>query len=80
VLSSLLKEDGLLMIAHSSSKDHINQVHRNGSDVISSDFLPDSEVMAYMMLKCGLKTEFIRDDDGFYIVTARKSRNDRLYR
>ena len=42
------------MIAHSSSKDFINDVHRHGGEEISKDFLPPVEIMKELLDEQGL--------------------------
>lgn len=71
-LAGCLREGGRLIVAHSSSKEHINTVHEEGGEEICTDFLPGSEVMSAMMAKAGLKTYFEQDDQDYYIVMARK--------
>lgn len=73
VLTRALKPGGLLCIAHSSSKDHINHVHEAGGREICNDYLPDMDVMVEMFSSAGLETVSSRDDDEYYIVIGRKS-------
>lgn len=72
VLSRSLRPGGLLCVAHSSSKEHINSVHREGGEVISCDFLPPIELMMEMMEDSGLERVYQRDDSEFYIAIARR--------
>lgn len=72
VLSRALSPGGLLCIAHSSSRDHINAVHREGGEVISADYLPPASIMAKMLMDAALEVVFTRDDDEYYIAIARK--------
>lgn len=73
VLTRALRPGGLLCIAHSSSKEHINHVHREGGEVISNDYLPPADLMSRMFSEAGLETVFSRDDDDYYVVIGRKS-------
>ncbi len=73
-LAGTLRTGGRLVIAHSSSKDHINDVHRCGGEEISNDYLPDADVMAELFAEQGLETVFSRDDEDYYIVIGRKGR------
>lgn len=72
ILSRSLRPGGLLCVAHSSSKEHINSVHRDGGEVISNDFLPPVELMAEMMEGAGLERVYERDDSECYIAIARR--------
>ncbi|UAL08078.1 MAG: class I SAM-dependent methyltransferase [Candidatus Methanogranum gryphiswaldense] len=71
ILASYLEKDGKLMIAHSSSKKHINEVHRSGGEVISNDFLPKIEDLRDMIINAGLKPIFEQDDEDFYIIIGK---------
>lgn len=72
ILSDHLKSGGKLMIAHSSSKTHINEVHRSGGEVISNDFLPKIEDLKLMMVDAGLRPVFEQDDEEYYILIGKK--------
>lgn len=67
-LAGSLRHGGKLVIAHSSSKDFINSVHRCGGEEISNDYLPDAEIMSELFCEQGIKTVFSRDDEEYYIV------------
>jgi demethylmenaquinone methyltransferase/2-methoxy-6-polyprenyl-1,4-benzoquinol methylase len=71
-LAGCLREGGRLIVAHSSSKEHINKVHEEGGAEICTDFLPESGVMSEMMARAGLRTYFEQDDQDYYIVMARR--------
>ncbi len=73
-MSGVLRKGGRLMIAHSSSKDFINDVHRHGGEEISKDFLPPAEIMTELLDEQGLRSVFARDDEKYYIVIAEKVR------
>ncbi len=72
ILSSYLKEGGKFMIAHSSSKAHINNVHKHGGEVISNDFLPSMNDLRCMVSDAGLESIFEQDDDEYYIMVCKK--------
>ena len=71
-MAGALKAGGRLMIAHSSSKEFINQVHSHGGKEISKDFLPDARIMRELFSEQGLETVFARDDGDYYIVIGKK--------
>lgn len=71
-LSGVLKKGGRLAIAHSSSRNNINNIHHSGDDAVCNDYLPDMEDMKKMFTILGLSPEFVRDDSEYYIIIARK--------
>jgi demethylmenaquinone methyltransferase/2-methoxy-6-polyprenyl-1,4-benzoquinol methylase len=71
-LAGCLRKGGRLIVAHSSSKEHINTVHEEGGEEICTDFLPESGLMSVMMARAGLRTYFEQDDQDYYIVMATK--------
>ena len=71
-LSGTLRRGGRLMIAHSSSRTFINDVHREGGKEISKDFLPDADIMSELLMEEGLRTVFSRDDEDYYIIIGLK--------
>lgn len=72
VLSRALRPGGLLCIAHSASRDHINGVHRESGELISNDYLPPVGIMGELLTQSGLDVEMLRDDNEYYIALARK--------
>jgi ubiquinone/menaquinone biosynthesis C-methylase UbiE len=71
-MTGALKNGGRLAIAHSSSKEFINQVHRDGGEEISKDFLPNAEIMSELYREQGIETVFSRDDSDYYVVIGKK--------
>ena len=67
-LAGTLVRGGKLAIAHSSSREFINGVHREGGKEISRDFLPDADIMSELFSQEGVETSFSRDDDDYYIL------------
>jgi len=72
VMARALKDGGELVIAHSSSKEHINHVHSTGGEEIQLDYLPDADVMSEIYEACGLQVTMSRDNDEYYIVIGMK--------
>lgn len=72
VISRAVKPNGILVIAHSSSKEHINSVHTNGGEQICRDFLPDVDIMGELFSECGLNVVFKEDDAEYYIIKGKK--------
>ena len=71
-IAGALKTGGRLVIAHSSSKEHINNVHRCGGEAISNDYLPNMSIMTELFEEQGLETIFSRDDQDYYIIIGKK--------
>ncbi|MFP4466106.1 MAG: class I SAM-dependent methyltransferase [Candidatus Goldiibacteriota bacterium] len=67
----LLKENGILVIAHSRPMGFINKMHRQYGFDAGKYSLPDKRSMNAMLEKAGLKTEkYI--NKGYYLLKARK--------
>lgn len=67
-----LKKGGKLMVAHSCSRDRINQVHREGGEVIEHDYLPKMSEMSRLFIDAGTEVVFTRDDNDYYIIIGKK--------
>ncbi len=65
-----LKKQGKLMIAHSDSREKINNIHINAkSKIIHHDSLPTIEKISSLMEKSGLKViETLDNNEMFYII------------
>ncbi|NLU45973.1 MAG: class I SAM-dependent methyltransferase [Euryarchaeota archaeon] len=71
-LRSCVRAGGRVVIAHSSSADCINNVHRERGEEISLDILPRMSELTLMMHDVGLDAVFTRDDDEFYICISER--------
>lgn len=69
-LAKGLKKGGKLMIAHSESRDAINNLHKDTAEV-SADFLPTMREIAKMMESSGLKVIDKIDNDEMFIIIAK---------
>ncbi|WP_400208801.1 class I SAM-dependent methyltransferase [Candidatus Methanomassiliicoccus intestinalis] len=69
-LATGLKAGGKLVVAHSASRDHINNVHVEAGKVVSTDFLPPMAELVVMMTAAGLQPVFQRDDEEYYVSIA----------
>jgi Methylase involved in ubiquinone/menaquinone biosynthesis len=72
ILSRSLNPGGKFMIAHSSSRDHINHVHRHGGSDIHDDVLPTLEELSILFTKSELHILFERSDEDYHIIIAEK--------
>jgi Methylase involved in ubiquinone/menaquinone biosynthesis len=73
IFTSSLKSGGKFVIAHSSSRDHINHVHRQGGSDIRDDVLPTLEELTKIMNASGLSVVFERSDSEYHIIIAIKA-------
>jgi len=71
-LKDRLKDGGKLIIAHSQSKEEINQLHSK-NDVVKDDVLPAAEVTTSIMDKF-FRIEKIIDNDEMYYISAVRER------
>lgn len=71
-LSASLKKGGTMMVAHSCSRDRINQVHKEGGEVIEHDYLPKMPEMRKLFSGADLDVTYSRDDEEYYIIIGKK--------
>ena len=74
-LVSLLLPGGKLMIAHGSSRHHINMVHHEAGESVKHDMLPDMETMEGMMRSSGLDVVLEMDDERTFTIMGVKHRS-----
>lgn len=67
----MLKINGLLVIAHVSSRDEINAFHKSCSEPVCNDFLPDKLEMTALLVKAGFVIEHFIDEPGRYELVAK---------
>ena len=72
ILHKTLKPQGKLVIAHSNSRDEINNTHMNSGNEISKDILPSISVLKNMITDAGFEVIFDRDDTDFFMIVAKK--------
>lgn len=68
----MLKSDGCIVIAHVSSRNEINGFHKNCSEPVRNDYLPDKREMMTLLEQAGLIIEHFVDEHGRYELMARK--------
>ena len=66
-----LKIGGKLMVAHSKSRDWINNLHRE-TDGVEHDYLPNVEELSLMMTNANLKVLSFVDNEEMFMVMAAK--------
>lgn len=67
----VLKNNGLLFICHSSSRNAINAIHTH-INLLSRDLIPEEETMTGLLADAGFKDISIRDTSEMYLVRAVK--------
>jgi len=67
---SMLREDGLLLIAHSSSCAAVNDFHSRCNGIVKHDHLPGPGEMRDCLEQAGLTPRLIDDSPGHYMVLA----------
>ncbi len=65
-----LASGGTLMIAHSESREQINNMHNNIEGRVRKDFLPPMDEVSMLMESAGLTVGKRVDSDEFYIITG----------
>jgi len=68
----ILKPGGRLHVWHTSSRDKINDIHKNVHQAVCRDMLEPADRLARRMRRAGFSIEDQRDDADAYLVTARK--------
>lgn len=68
----VLKLDGTLWIAHLSSRESINELHRNSGDAIISHMIPDEATMHELLTGADFSIDFINDTATCYWVRAHR--------
>jgi len=73
IFARSLKSNGRFVIAHSSSRDHINHVHKHGGADICEDVLPTLGELTKIANASGLSVIFERSDSEYHIIIAVKT-------
>lgn len=71
----LLKEDGLVLIAHSESRAEINEMHTRKHSAICNDSLPSAEKIEYLAQTYDFNLQTRIDDNRLFCLLFRKMKN-----
>ena len=71
----LLKANGTLLIAHSSSRTEINEMHARKHEAIHEDYLPSLEEIKAMGEQCGFAVLAKKNDEKIFYVLMKKQKN-----
>lgn len=72
VISKCLKRGGKFVICHSQSREAINNLHRDASEAVAEDNLPDINTIKTFFLQAGLNTTVEIDNNELFVVVAKK--------
>lgn len=73
LVSHNLKPDGVLLIAHSQSRQELNRMHRMRGDRVSEDMLTDVQTQKRKLEQVGLRVlEAVENSDFYYLVITSK--------
>lgn len=71
-MAGLLKQNGRLVIAHSQSRDAINNLHASSSDTVSGDELPEAATIEQYIKQAELTPILTEDNDEMFVVIGQK--------
>jgi ubiquinone/menaquinone biosynthesis C-methylase UbiE len=69
----VVRHGGRLFICHTSSRAHINEIHRQ-TEIVKHDTIPDADEMQSMLSAAGFADIAIEDGSDSYLVNVRKPR------
>jgi len=75
IANLVLKEKGRLVIAHSESREMINNMHNQNESMINSEELQDSNAILEVAKAHGFEKETVIDNDEYYVIILRKRRS-----
>ena len=76
LVSHNLKPDGVLLIAHSQSRQELNRMHRMRDDRVSEDMLTDVQTQKRKLEQVGLRVlEAVENSDFYYLIITSKVKN-----
>jgi hypothetical protein len=70
-IKRILKKGGQVFICHTSSREHINNIHRNLPSV-HNDLLPDAIEMTILLTNAGFADIQVEDKADSYLACGRK--------
>ena len=71
-VSRYLKKGGKFVICHSQSRKAINELHKNASEAVSSDNLPEAGVIKSFFTNANMDTVVTVDNSEMFVVIAQK--------
>lgn len=77
-MSGKLKKDGWFAVAHFDSSATLNNHHRKAGGPVEHDMLPSKEKMFSLCEDAGMEVKVFIDEEGFYLMLAKKERDQCL--
>jgi demethylmenaquinone methyltransferase/2-methoxy-6-polyprenyl-1,4-benzoquinol methylase len=71
-LSQLLNKDGKLCIAHSQSRNEINQLHLKAGEEVKNDRLPEMSILENAFNANYLEPIKVLDNESYFVIIGRK--------
>ena len=72
LIQNNLLEGGKLIIAHSDSREYLNNMHKNKDKIVSESRLIDINDQKKIFEDVGLKVEAAFEDDNIYYIVLKK--------
>jgi len=72
-IARVLRNNGRLVICHTTSRKMINQLHQSIGGAVANDLLPDEFQLKGLIKQAGLKVTHFEDGPERYLVIAEKS-------
>jgi hypothetical protein len=72
IISRLLKTGGKFIICHSQSREAINNLHKNVSEVVAEDNLPDMEKIKSCFQQIGITTINQIDNNEMFVIIGQR--------
>lgn len=72
-MSKYLKKGGKFAICHSQSREDINNLHKNASEAVSKDNLPDIDTIKGYIINAGMDAVCEVDNEKMYVIIGRKN-------
>lgn len=72
-LGKFLRPGGKIVVCHSQSRDEINHMHKNASQVVSRDYLPDADTIKGYFSSYNFNTIIEVDNDKMFVLIGQKN-------
>jgi len=72
-INRILKTGGKLVIAHALSSEELKVHHKNASEHVAHDMMPENEEMTRLLEQTGFTEISIKDEPGCYLCIAHKA-------
>jgi len=71
-MARVLNQPGSLLVLHDISRARVNEIHQNAqAQVIHNDLLPESSILADMLISLGFLPEIVEDMPSHFIIYAK---------